>query len=169
MTTSCSKKPGAGRVCGDARNYVDTQLQAPPKTAVLACEGACVKGEVARVAANMLAYSLERERSVRICLGDAATAESGMRTLVERAPAVIAVEGCPLHCGTEILKPRLPETTFTIVTASALYSYDRHKYFEIFDMPRAELEAHAAVVAERIRRDHFPDAPARPASESGKA
>ncbi len=87
----------------------------PPKIAVLACEGGCVKGEVARVAANILAYKLQRDAAVRICLGDAATGNSGMLDLVNRAPKVIAVEGCPLQCGTEIMRYRLPDlhtTTF---------------------------------------------------------
>ena len=80
----------------------------PPKKAVLACEGGCVKGEVARVAANILAYRMERDKAVRICLGDAATGNSGMLELVTWAPQVIAVEGCPLQYGTEIMRKRLP-------------------------------------------------------------
>jgi uncharacterized metal-binding protein len=119
--------------------------------AVLACEGACVKGEVARVAANLLAYRLERERTVRICHGDALTADSGFRTLVERAPRVIAVEGCGLHCATELLKARLPGVHVTPITASALYKYDRTRCFEIFDMPAEEVASHARAVAAHVQ------------------
>lgn len=145
----------ARRVCSDAQRYVQRELAGPPKRAVIACEGACIKGEVARSAANLLAYRLERAQAVRICLGDAATADSGMLALVERAPEVIAVEGCPLHCGTAILRTRVPGLATTIIDASQLFKYDRSKYFEILDMPRAELEAHAATVAEGIRQKHF--------------
>ncbi len=143
------------RVCSDAQRYVDRELSAPPKRAVISCEGACIKGEVARTAANLLAYRLERERAVRICLGDAATANSGMAALVARAPEVLAIEGCPLHCGTAILRTRSPGLATTVVDASRLYEFDRSRYFEIFDMPRAELDGLAAKVAEQIQARHF--------------
>lgn len=152
----CAAKTNVGRVCGEAKRYVEGQLALPPKKAVISCEGACVKGEVARVAANLLAYRLERDAAVRICLGDAATADSGMTRLVERAPEVIAVEGCPLRCATEILRRRLPDLRPRVFDASAHYSYDREACFEILDLPRAQLEAHGAAVAEHIRRAAFP-------------
>jgi uncharacterized metal-binding protein/quercetin dioxygenase-like cupin family protein len=155
IMSTCPNTPSRTRVCTDAKQYVERQLERGPKVAVVACEGACVKGEVARVAANMLAYQLEREHAVRICLGDAATADSGMRDLVSRAPRVIAVEGCPLHCATEILKARMPDVRFTTVTASSLYEYDRRRCFEIFDMPAEELASHARVVAEHVQESHF--------------
>ncbi len=151
----CGDGAGAKRVCADAKRYVEKQLEGPPKKAVVACEGACIKGEVARTAANLLAYRLERERAVRICLGDAATADSGMLALVQRAPEVIVVEGCPLACGTAILRTRAPELAPSIVDASKLYDYDRARCFEILDLPREELDAHATKVAAHVRVQHF--------------
>lgn len=158
----CAEKTKGGRVCGEAKRYVARQLALPPKKAVISCEGACVKGEVARVAANLLAYRLERDAAVRICLGDAATANSGMARLVERAPEVIAVEGCPLRCATEILRRRMPDLRPRVFDASTLYSYDRDACFEIMDMPREQLEAHASAVAEHVRRAAFGTAAASP-------
>jgi hypothetical protein len=130
-------------------------MSQPPKRAIVACEGACLKGEVARVAANVLAYRLERDSAVRICSGDATTGNSGMLELVKRAPQVIAVEGCPLHCATEILRTRLPELRTTAIDASDLYTFDRSKYFEIFDLPRAEIEAFGEQVALHIQQTSF--------------
>jgi len=151
----CSESAKGRRVCGEAKRYVDRELALPPKKAVIACEGACVKGEVARVAANVLAYRLERDAAVRICLGDAATADSGMSRLVRRAPEVIAIEGCPLRCGTEILRRRMPELRPTVFDASTLYTYDRNACFEIMDMPREQIEAHASAVADHVRKAAF--------------
>ena len=151
----CSAEGKGRRVCADAGRYVDRELALPPKKAVIACEGACVKGEVARVAANVLAYRLERDAAVRICLGDAATADSGMSRLVQRAPEVIAIEGCPLRCGTEILRRRLPDLRPTVFDASTLYAYDRNACFEIMDMPREQIEAHASAVANHVRKAAF--------------
>lgn len=157
----CGDGVGAKRVCSDAKRYVERELEGTPKKAVIACEGACIKGEVARTAANLLTYVLERERAVRICLGDAATADSGMLALVQRAPEVIVVEGCPLACGTAILRTRAPELAPSIVDASKLYDYDRRRCFEILDMPRTELDAHAAKVAAHVRARHFAAPPER--------
>lgn len=155
MSTGCGQGKGGARICPEGARYVEKVLAGPPKIAVMACEGGCIKGEIARVAANMLAYQLEREAAVRICMGDAVTGDSGFVELVKRAPRTIALEGCFLHCGTEIMRKRLPELEPVIVEANRLYSFDRDKYFEIFDMPRAEIEQYAATVAEYVRQTEF--------------
>ena len=157
QNNECSCDAKGARVCADGVRYVQKELALPPKKAVLSCEGGCLKGEIARVAANILAYKLERNAAVRMCLGDAATGNSGFIDLVKRAPEVIAVEGCPLKCGTEIMRHRIPDLKTTIIDASALYKFDRNKYFEIFDMPRTEIEEHAAKVAEYIQKHFFND------------
>src|SRR5512145_3353785 len=61
---------------------------------VMSCEGACLRGEVARQAANILCHSLAPEKTVRICLGGAFTKDSGQRELVRNAGRLIALEGC---------------------------------------------------------------------------
>ncbi len=143
------------RICSDGVNYVQSELGLTPKKAIISCEGGCIKGEIARVATNILAYRLQRNEAVRICLGDAATGDSGFVELVKRSPNVIAIEGCSLQCGTEILKKRLPELVTTVINASELYEFDRSKYFEIFDMPRPEIEEYAQKVAEYVQKSFF--------------
>lgn len=145
----CSESDQKSRVCAEGAEYVKRQLASPPKNAVMACEGACVKGEIARVAANILAYRLEKDHAIRICLGDAATGNSGFTELVERAPEVIAIEGCPLQCGKTILKQRIPNLKPKVIIATQLYKYDKSK-FEIFDMSYEEIQTHAQKVAETI-------------------
>lgn len=154
MSNCCSNVKDS-RVCCEGANYVKGQLDISPKKAIICCEGGCVKGEIARVAANKLAYRLKRDEAVRICLGDAATGNSGMIELVKRAPEIIAVEGCPLQCGTEILKLRIPDLQTSVVNASSLYSYDKDKYFEILDMPNSEVEKHADTVTSYILERFF--------------
>jgi uncharacterized metal-binding protein len=152
--TGCSSGDNS-RVCSDGEKYVQLHLTGGAKSAILACEGGCIKGEVARVAANILAYRLCRNESVRICLGDAATGNSGFFDLLQNATEVIAIEGCPLQCGTEIIRKRLPDFNPVIVNASELYEFDRNKYFEIFDMPRDQIDAHAQKVAETVQQHMF--------------
>lgn len=150
--TQCCGSAKGERICADGVRYVSKQMEGPAKKAILACEGGCIKGEIARVAANILAYKLQRDTTVRICLGDAATGNSGFVDLIRSAPEVIAVEGCPLQCGTEIVRKRIPALQTTVINASELYEFDRTKYFEIFDMPRAEVEEHAQKVADHIEK-----------------
>lgn len=153
--SSCCSGSGKSRVCAEGAAYVEKELNAPPKKAILCCEGGCIKGEVARVAANLIAYRLERANAVRICLGDASTANSGFIDLVNRAPQVIAIEGCYLKCGTEIMKTRIPDFKPTIVFANDFYTYDKERYFEIFDIPRVEIENFASIVAEHVSNTFF--------------
>ncbi len=155
MESGCASKGGAKRLCADARRYVDGKLSTGPKVAVVACEGACAKGEVARMAANVLAYRLERDRTARICLGDALTGDSGMAELLEKAPRVVAIEGCPLRCATELLHRQFADLNIEEVLAPRAYSFDRPGYFEILDVPREELERHATAVVEHARATRF--------------
>ncbi len=159
MNNDCGNTSDGARVCPEGARYVEKILAGPPRTAILACEGGCLKGEVARVAANMLAYQLERDASVRICLGDAVTGESGFVKLLEEAPRTIVIEGCFLHCGSQIVKKRLPDFAPEIVESSRFLHFDRDKYFEIFDLPRAEIEQYAKTVAEHVQQTKFRGAP----------
>lgn len=143
------------RICPEGMSYVKKVMQSSPKIAVMACEGGCIKGEVARVAASILAYQMHREDTVRICLGDAATGNSGFYDLIKQAPEVIAIEGCPLQCGTQILQRRIPELKTTVVDASQLYEYDKTRCFEIFDLPREQIEAYARIVAQFASSHHL--------------
>ena len=56
------------RKCPACEDYAEKNSTTPPKIAVMACEGACSRGEVARRAANMVANRLARDETVRICL-----------------------------------------------------------------------------------------------------
>lgn len=152
---SCSGSVGKQRVCPEGRAYVNQKLTESPKKAIICCEGACIKGEVARGAANILAYQLQKENSVRICMGDAATGNSGMLELIERAPEVIAVEGCALQCGTEILRKRVPDQKITVVYASRFYPASWINSLEIFDTPEGEIKEQARNVAKEINERYF--------------
>lgn len=155
MANDFAKTSDGTRICPEGARYVKKVMAGPPRIAILACEGGCLKGEVARVAANILAYQLERDSSVRICMGDAVTGDSGFVKLVETAPKTIVVEGCFMHCGTQIMKTRIADFDPEIVESSRFLNFDRDKYFEIFDLPRAEIEQNAQKVAEYVQRTKF--------------
>lgn len=158
MSNQCGKT-GCGdsmsRICPEGLQYVKKVKEQPDRIAVMACEGACIKGEVARVAANLLAYQMHQQNAVRICLGDAATGNSGFLDLVRQAPQVISIEGCSLQCGTEILKKRFDDLKSSVIVASELYEYDKKRYFEIFDLPRETIDQFAQTVADQVSKEYF--------------
>ena len=94
---TCSGGSEGSRICGDGVRYVAKELEQPAKKAIISCEGGCLKGEIARVTTNILAYRLQRSNAVRICLGDAATGNSGFFNLINRAPQVLAKKDAPIN------------------------------------------------------------------------
>ena len=91
----------------------------------MCCEGACLRGEVARRASSLLCHRLAPEKTVRLCLGGAFTKDSGQRRLVKGASRVIAVEGCFLECATRTMEGVVPDLPAEVVIADKLYEFDR--------------------------------------------
>jgi uncharacterized metal-binding protein len=133
--------------CHLCDDYAERQKAKP--VAVLCCEGACLRGEVARQAANILCHSLAPEKTVRICLGGAFTKDTGQRNLVRTAERVIAVEGCFVNCASRMMNGVIEGLDPELVIADRLYDFDR-KLFGIEEMPPEEIQAHARTVAEKI-------------------
>ena len=133
--------------CRLCEEYAERQNSKP--VAVISCEGACLRGEVARQAANILCHSLAPEKTARVCLGSAFTKDTGQRALVRNAPRVIALEGCFLNCSSRMMNAAIDGLDPEVVVADRLYDFDR-KIFGIEEMPPEEIRAHAQTVAQRI-------------------
>ena len=140
--------------CPACEDYAQKHSTDPPKIAVMACEGACARGEIARIAANLVAHKLARENTVRICLGGAFTKDTGQRNLVKRADKVIAIEGCFISCSSRMMKGVLPGLIPVIVQADMLYDTENDA-FGIDEFPEEELKEHAREVAETVVREHL--------------
>lgn len=125
--------------------------QAEKEVVVMSCEGGCLRGEIARQAANILCYELAPQRTARLCLGGAFTKDAGQRGLARNAPKVIAVEGCLLECATRMMKGVVPQLAPTVVIADRHYEFDRG-LFGIDDMPADEIRQHAREVAAEVAR-----------------
>lgn len=133
--------------CPLCDDYAERQKAKP--VAVMCCEGACLRGEVARQAANILCHSLAPEKTVRICLGGAFTKDTGQRNLVRTAPRVIALEGCFVNCSSRMMNGVIEGLAPEVVIADRLYDFDR-KLFGVEEMPPEEIRAHARTVAQKI-------------------
>lgn len=139
-----AKTPNSCRLCDD---YAERQKTKP--VAVLCCEGACLRGEVARQAANRLCHQLAPERTVRVCLGGAFTKDSGQRELVRSAGRVLALEGCHVNCASRMMQGVIPGLKPEIVAVDRLYDFDRSR-FGIDELPPEEIRAHACSVARQL-------------------
>lgn len=139
--------PKAEKSCRLCEDYSRQQKTKP--VAVLCCEGACLRGEVARQAANILCQSLAPEKTARICLGSAFTKDGGQRNLVRSAPRVIAIEGCHLECASRTMRGVLPELKPEVVLGDRLFDFDRG-LFGIEEMAEEDIKAHARMVAGQV-------------------
>ena len=133
--------------CNLCEDYAQRQQHKP--VAVMSCDGACLRGEIARQAANLLCHSLEKERTVRICLGGAFTKNTGQRGLVRNAPRVLALEGCPVHCASRMMRGVIEGLEVEIVRADLLCDFDRSR-FGIDEMTPEEILVRAREVAQKV-------------------
>lgn len=133
--------------CGLCEEAVARETGKP--IVVMACEGSCLRGELARLAANYLCDELVPERTARICLGGAFTKDTGQRGLVRNAPRVVAIEGCPIKCATRMMQGVLPELKTEIHQIPSLVRFDS-KLFAAKEMPEAERKRCGREAAEAI-------------------
>ena len=133
--------------CHLCDDYAEWQKTKP--VAVMCCEGACLRGEIARQAANILCHSLASQKTVRICLGGAFTKDTGQRNLVRKATRLIALEGCFVNCSSRMMNGVIDGLKPEVIIADQLYDFDR-KLFGVDGMPPEEIQAHARTVAEKI-------------------
>jgi uncharacterized metal-binding protein len=119
---------------------------------VMSCEGACLRGEVARLAANRMCFELASDKTARVCLGAAFTKDTGQRNLVRNAKKLLALEGCFIQCASRMMKGVLPDLQPEVVLVDGLYDFDTN-LFGIDEMSEEEMRTHARTVAEKLVKD----------------
>lgn len=134
-------------VCSLCEDYA--QRNATKPIAVLSCEGACLRGEIARQAANKICYNLMPEKTVRICLGGAFTKDTGQRSLVRNAQRVVAIEGCFIRCASRMMQGVLDDLKPELIIADSLYELEGD-IFGVDELPEEQIRAHAEQVAHKI-------------------
>ncbi len=138
---------GVEGFCPVGEAYAKQQLAAK-KLPVLSCEGPCVRGEIARLAANLVAR--EVPALARACHGETFfVPHSAMAAWVKGADKAIMIDGCFLECHGRALKALIGEEKVVHVDALPLHK----KYGDVFsmdDVPEQELKAVARQVADKI-------------------
>lgn len=114
------------------------------KIPVLACEGGCIRGEIGRVAANLVA---KEEPYRRACHGELLSApHSAIAQWIKKADKVVLIDGCFLRCHGRILKNIVRQNRLIDFDALSYYK----KYTDLFyidDVPETERRDVARQVA----------------------
>jgi uncharacterized metal-binding protein len=130
--------------------FVGNEMIAERRIPVISCEGGCFRGEIARIAAHMVA---EEEPYRRGCHGEMFTApRSAMAKWAKKADKVIVIDGCFMHCHGRIMKNLAGSENTIQFDALPMYNKDK-KYSEkmlVSEVPEAERRVLARQVADKV-------------------
>ncbi len=114
------------------------------KIPVLSCEGACIRGEIARLAANFVA---KEDSYRRACHGELfSVPDSAMAQWAKAVKIVVLIDGCFLRCHGRILENLIEKDK--LLQFDALSHYKKYTdRFDIDSVPEDERKAVAREVA----------------------
>ncbi len=125
-------------------------MLAQGKIPVISCEGGCIRGEIARLAANMVA---KEEPFARSCHGEIFTApDSAIAKWAREAEKFVVIDGCFMHCHGRIMKNLIGGESLRIFDGLSIY----RKYSDLMnidDVPEAERKEAARQVADKVLAD----------------
>lgn len=137
---------GVQGVCPAGEKWAQ-RMTAGKRIPVLSCEGPCIRGEIARLAANLVA---REEPYARSCYAETALVpHSSMARWVKSAEKIVMIDGCFLKCIGRVLANVVAEEKIVHIDALALYK----KYSDVFsldDVPEAERKRVAREVADKV-------------------
>ena len=138
---------GVKGFCPAGETYAKQQI-AKKAIPVLSCEGPCIRGEIARLAANLIAK--EDPGLARACHAETFfVPHSAMAKWVEGAEKSVMLDGCFLKCHGRVLRNLVGDEKVIHIDALPLY----RKYTDVFlmdDVPEEERKAIARQVADKI-------------------
>ncbi len=118
------------------------------KIPVLSCEGPCIRGEIARLAADMVAEKVPAY--ARCCYAETfLVPHSTMARWVKEADRVVMIDGCFLICLGRILKNFIDEERIIHIDVLPLHQ----KFGDVFlytDVPEAERKEVSQQVADKV-------------------
>ena len=140
------KVDGVKGVCPAGEAWAEEMLL-QKKTPVLACEGPCVRGDIARRAANLI---VEEEPFARACYPEVFfVPHSGMARWVKEADKVVMVDGCFLKCIGRVLNNLVDQEKIVHIDALKIYN----KFTDCFymeEVSEAERNDTAKLVADQV-------------------
>lgn len=138
--------------CPAGERHAEQNL-AEGKIPVLSCEGGCIRGEIARLAANLVS---KEEPYGRCCHAETfVVPHSAMALWAKKAEKVVMIDGCFLRCHGRILKNIVGEEKMVQFDALSFYKkYTDH--FDIDAVPEEERKETARQVADWVLAELSP-------------
>lgn len=137
---------GVTGVCPAGEQWAEQQI-AESRIPIFSCEGPCIRGDIARLAANRVA---KQEPYARCCHAETFfVPHSGMLRWVKSADEVVVIDGCFLKCHGRTLRNIVGEEKVVQFDAFALYK----KYSDVFlmdDVSETERKEVAKQVADKV-------------------
>ena len=134
-------------VCPAGEVYARQKI-AEKKIPVFSCEGPCIRGEIARQAANLVAKDVPS--LARACHAETFfVPHSSMAQWIKDADKAVVIDGCFLKCHGRVLKNLIGEEKVVHIDALPLYK----KYTDVFlidDVPEEERKQVTRQVADKI-------------------
>ena len=138
--TSIDKVCAAGEIYG-------RQCKKEGKIPVFSCEGGCIKGEIARQTANLVA---KENGFARACHGELfSVPHSDLARWVKEADKVVVIDGCSLFCHGRIAGNIISRDKLVIFDALSIH----RKYADLMDVddvPETERKQTAMKVADTV-------------------
>jgi len=129
---------------------VGKKMIAEQNIPVISCEGGCFRGEIARVAAHMVARETPYSRG---CHGEMFTApRSAMAEWAKKAGKVVVIDGCFMRCHGRIMKNIVGAENVIQFDALPMYNKDK-RYSEtmlVDEVPEEERKDLARQVADTV-------------------
>jgi len=121
--------------------------RAEGKIPVLSCEGPCIRGEIARLAANMVA---KEEPFRRGCHGELLTVPaSAIAQWIKTSEKIVLIDGCFLRCHGRVLENLVGQGKLAEFDALSYYrKFTEH--FDIDAVPEEERRKTARLVADAV-------------------
>jgi len=134
------------KVCAAGEEF-GRQCQQEKKTPVFSCEGGCIKGEIARQVANMIA---KNDGYARACHGELfSVPHADLAKWVREADKVVIIDGCSLFCHSRIAENIIKKDKLVIFDSLSI-----HRKFanlmDVDDVPEEERKKIAREVADKV-------------------
>lgn len=140
------KVSGVKGLCPAGEVYAKQNIE-ERKIPVVSCEGPCIRGEVARLAANIVG---DEAPYARCCYAEALLVpHSSMAEWVKEAEKIIVIDGCFLSCMARVLENVIDKDKIIHIDANPLY----HEYTDVMlytDVPEETRKELARKVADKI-------------------
>lgn len=144
---------GVKGVCPAGEVYAKRNID-EQKIPVISCEGPCIRGEVARLAANIVG---EEAPFARCCYAETLLVpHSSMTDWVKGAEKVVVIDGCFLSCMARVLENVIDKDRIIHIDTNPLYEgyADTFLYTDVPEETRKELARKVAdKILEKLREE----------------